>query len=529
MLKIPRQDAVKRGAAAALLSSLLLSTAAIAAPPIRTDSGNKVPECVSPDRLMAFIRDRNNSLDPRYADIARWYKHYGESWHVRWDYAFYQMILETNYLKFRRGDGSRGDVHEKQNNFAGIGATGGGVAGERFGDIKTGVHAQIQHLVAYSGEPVADPVAKRTRENQDDIIAKSKRLGRAVTFGDLARRWAADRQYAKNIDTVAGMFRDGYCHGPALAADVTPPSPVPARRFAKPAGLGGPKPQMLAGPETLPWDDAGNSIAQASPSPQTDSEATSQDSPAAPEQKRPGPPVRTIWSRKNGTSPAPAHLPEQPQAQQPALPQQRAETRGRQPEMTAAPAHSEQAAPAGTTVPASSPSMQAQESEALELPTFRIAPRTAEPSRLGGPVVTTTTGAIRSGSRNLPAGTFVENDPPPMGLPPSEPAYQPAAVAALPAPTARASAPARTPTDSAQGGTTTCHVNSVSFGGQKTLLVQSDKSGVRQLTALTVLEGFEKSMLESYAKVNAPDAKMVGSFASKTEALEQAKALCPKG
>ena len=71
-------------------------------------------------------------MDPRYRDIARWYKHFGEAWNVRWDYAFYQMILETNALKYRRGDGRRGDVHEKQNNFAGIGATGNGAPGDRY-------------------------------------------------------------------------------------------------------------------------------------------------------------------------------------------------------------------------------------------------------------------------------------------------------------------------------------------------------------------------------------------------------------
>jgi hypothetical protein len=194
---------------AALASSLILVGVgdAKAAPPIRTSESNQVPTCVTPERLMAFLADRNPKVDPRFREIARWYKYYGEGWRVRWDYAFFQMALETNFLSYRRGDGRRGDVWETQNNFAGIGATGGGVRGERFPDVKTGVHAQIQHLVAYSGEHVAAPVAKRTRENQDDIISLSNRLGREVTFGDLARRWATDRAYAKSIDFVANLFR----------------------------------------------------------------------------------------------------------------------------------------------------------------------------------------------------------------------------------------------------------------------------------------------------------------------------------
>ena len=130
-----------------------------AAPPIRTSDANPVPACVTPERLMAFLAERNPHLDPRYRDIACFVQALRRGWRVRWDYAFFQMAIETNFLKFRRGDGRRGDVGETQNNFAGIGATGGGVRGERFPDVETGVHAQIQHLVAYSGERLADPIA----------------------------------------------------------------------------------------------------------------------------------------------------------------------------------------------------------------------------------------------------------------------------------------------------------------------------------------------------------------------------------
>ena len=105
-----------------LAAILLASTAAGAAPAIRISETNRVPGCVTPERLMAFLGQHNEKLDPKYREIARWYKYWSEAWRVRWDYAFYQMALETNYLKFRRGDGKRGDVHEKQNNFAGLGA-----------------------------------------------------------------------------------------------------------------------------------------------------------------------------------------------------------------------------------------------------------------------------------------------------------------------------------------------------------------------------------------------------------------------
>ena len=37
-----------------------------------------------------------------------------------------------------------------QYNFAGIGTTGGGVPGNSYPDVRTGIRAQIQHLKAYA-------------------------------------------------------------------------------------------------------------------------------------------------------------------------------------------------------------------------------------------------------------------------------------------------------------------------------------------------------------------------------------------
>jgi len=112
----------------------------------------------------AHLLERTRDLDPRFRDIARYYKLHGDALGIRWDYAFYQMLLETNYLSYKTGSGRRGDVDPRQNNFAGIGTTGGGVPGDSFPDVSTGVLAQMQHLIAYSGERVAKPVAPRTRE-----------------------------------------------------------------------------------------------------------------------------------------------------------------------------------------------------------------------------------------------------------------------------------------------------------------------------------------------------------------------------
>ena len=62
------------------------------------------------------------------------------------DVVFIQAMLETGYLKFG------GDVKISQFNFAGLGATGNGVAGNSFKDVRTGLRAQVQHLKAYANK-----------------------------------------------------------------------------------------------------------------------------------------------------------------------------------------------------------------------------------------------------------------------------------------------------------------------------------------------------------------------------------------
>lgn len=204
---------LQRLAAATLTALPVLAVASSASagnlPEIRTHEKNAVPRCVTPERLMDYLRQRNGKLDSRYEGIAQDYKNHGVTWRVRWDYAFFQMLLETNSLKYTGADKPR------QNNFAGIGTTGGGVRGNSFPDVSTGVLAQIQHLVAYSGEKLSktDAIAQRTLENQDDIIARTSKLGRPMTFADLQMRWAMDRGYAKKIGVLADAFADAYCRG----------------------------------------------------------------------------------------------------------------------------------------------------------------------------------------------------------------------------------------------------------------------------------------------------------------------------
>ncbi len=207
-----------RRVGAFFLFAFLASPVPLAAadlPPIKVSRGNAVPACVTPGRLLAFLESRNPSLDPRFRSIASEYTRLGESLGVRWDYAFYQMLLETGSLSYRDGNRS-GDVRPAQNNFAGLGATGRGEHGDSFKDVATGVRAHLEHLLLYAGEHVDNPVAERTRKVQEwGVLTEWHRgFSRPVTFADLASKWApGTRSYRRMIEGIAEHFAE-FCARP---------------------------------------------------------------------------------------------------------------------------------------------------------------------------------------------------------------------------------------------------------------------------------------------------------------------------
>lgn len=163
--------------------------------------------------MMAFIKARNSSLDPRFEKIAVHYMREGEELGVRWDYAIAQMAVETNYLTFKAGNGRQGLVNPQQNNFAGLGATGRGSPGESFPDVQTGVRAHLQHLLHYAGDKVDEAVADRTRKIQEWGVLKSfhAKIKGQVTFKHLANKWAMDSSYGNAIQTHADKFYSDFC------------------------------------------------------------------------------------------------------------------------------------------------------------------------------------------------------------------------------------------------------------------------------------------------------------------------------
>ena len=110
----------------ALLALLMLPSAghAAALPRIVASADNPVPKCVAPEALMDFVAERNarhsppRAIEPRFANLAALYQRIGQCVDrspeqcvaVRWDYAFFQMLIETNYLTFRRPDGAPAGV-----------------------------------------------------------------------------------------------------------------------------------------------------------------------------------------------------------------------------------------------------------------------------------------------------------------------------------------------------------------------------------------------------------------------------------
>ena len=192
-------------------------------PGIISGPENRVPDCVTPERLMEFVLDRNRALlppreiDPRFSDVASLYKLVGECVEVRvagcigvrWDYAFFQMLVETNYLLFTGG------VRLEDNNFAGIGATAAGKPGERFGSVREGILAHLQHLLVYAGVSISNPTAQRTTKLQSHIHQKMMGLGRPVTFEDLAMLWTGTDKntYASSIQRAAKAYSDKFCAG----------------------------------------------------------------------------------------------------------------------------------------------------------------------------------------------------------------------------------------------------------------------------------------------------------------------------
>jgi N-acetylmuramoyl-L-alanine amidase len=126
-------------------------------------------------QMINFVKDINANFNPM---IATKFFEIGEQYGIRGDVAFCQSIHETDWFRFG------GDVRSDQNNYAGLGATGG-VPGHSFSSVEEGVNAQIQHLFAYAtDEPL--PEGEKIVDPRFDLVKR----GSAPTWEDLAGKWA---------------------------------------------------------------------------------------------------------------------------------------------------------------------------------------------------------------------------------------------------------------------------------------------------------------------------------------------------
>ena len=130
-------------------------------------------ETTTVEQCNQYIR----KVNPNAPDIVPLYKKYGELLGIKWGYAVAQAIKETGYFRYT------GDVKPEQNNYAGMGAVGGGAKGAVFMTPEQGVIAHLQHLFAYASTqslpmPIVDP--------RFSLVSK----GACQTWESLNGRWA---------------------------------------------------------------------------------------------------------------------------------------------------------------------------------------------------------------------------------------------------------------------------------------------------------------------------------------------------
>ncbi|MCD7975094.1 MAG: glucosaminidase domain-containing protein [Phascolarctobacterium sp.] len=154
------------------------------------------PPVATKDQAVTLILQNNPNAQlactvPALVDI---YWEEAGSEGVRPDLALCQAIIETGFFKYG------GDVRHNQNNFCGLGVTGGGKKGASFKSPKIGVRAHIQHLLAYTlkrlpSKPIVDPRYK---------VAHNIRLERGIvdTWYGLNGNWAIGSQYCEKIMAI---------------------------------------------------------------------------------------------------------------------------------------------------------------------------------------------------------------------------------------------------------------------------------------------------------------------------------------
>ena len=154
----------------------------------------------SADQMRKFLKQRHPKINNKYLLLPEIYISEGAKEGIRGDLAFAQALHETGFFKFG------GDVLPQQNNFAGLGATGGGAKGHSFATPQLGVRAQIQHLKAYAS------TAPLNNACVDPRFRYVKNRGCAPYIEDLGGKWAFPGYDTKKYGSLqdALQHRDSY-------------------------------------------------------------------------------------------------------------------------------------------------------------------------------------------------------------------------------------------------------------------------------------------------------------------------------
>lgn len=140
-------------------------------------------------QLQIFLRNNNENALVQFPDLPKLYREEATIEGVNHDLAFCQMCLETGFLRFG------GDIKPQQNNFAGLGAIGGGAEAASFPSARIGVRAHIQHLKAYAS---LEPLVQQEVDPRFRFVTR----GIAPTVDQLSGRWSADLDYGTKIKAM---------------------------------------------------------------------------------------------------------------------------------------------------------------------------------------------------------------------------------------------------------------------------------------------------------------------------------------
>jgi hypothetical protein len=454
--------------AVALVVAAIVPAAAADLPEVKVSASNPVPACATPGRLMAYLRQRNPRAAERYDGLATEYMRYGEQLGIRWDIAFFQMILETGALSYT------GDVRADQNNFAGLGASGGGRHGERFADIPSGVKAHLQHLLMYAGEHIDDPVAERTRKVQEwGVLTDWQRTIKGpMTFSLVAKQWApGSRGYVSDIATISDGFYGSVCNGP----DPRPELVQEARAGREP------KAQTQVA-ELAPAETDTTTTADVAPA--SDKPAGEAIAEHAIEQARKEDPPRTglgAAAMLGTVAQQAAKVSTQPAASQP---------KAQSPVTLINPSKQDAAGAAGSasaTPPTAKPeaSKAAVKIDTAKIDTAKIDAAKVDDAAAAGKGAEIQTASVAGAATQLKV---------------------PAA---------------------SKGGK--CKVWTASYGGQRAVLIKAAAEGAVNYTVLDVNEANEKREVDAYIAAYAKGGQRVAAFPNQTQALDKAFQLCPEG